>query len=184
MDSPDAFGLRAFDVSRPLTCMLPGSSPNELRLMIPDWGIAPEGFHDVVIENLAASPTWRSRHISPGMSLRSADGGRRLCFRPCGGVQRMWSGSVGFLVVVWSGSFGTISQDFALCVRRKLPLPWTYIMMNVHLELGQLWRCPVEWCTVWKGSVSDCLGHLQNKHGGSQYMATKNLLGLYPGIFG
>ena len=21
-------------------------------------------------------------------------------------------------------------------------------MMNVHLELGQLWRCPVEWCTV------------------------------------
>ena len=33
--------------------MLPGSFPNE-------------GFHDVVIENLAASPTWRSSHISPG----------------------------------------------------------------------------------------------------------------------
>ena len=73
--SPDAFGLQAFDVSKPLTRMLPGSSPNELHLMIPDLGIAPEGFHDVVIENLAASPTWRSRHISPGMSLRSADGG-------------------------------------------------------------------------------------------------------------
>ena len=46
--------------------MLPGSSPNELRLMIPDLGIAPEGFLDVLIENLAASPTWRSSHISPG----------------------------------------------------------------------------------------------------------------------
>ena len=31
-------------------------------------------------------------------------------------------------------------------------------MINVHLELGQLWRCPVEWCAVWKDSVSDCLG--------------------------
>ena len=41
-------------------------------------------------------------------------------------------------------------------------------MINVHLELGQLWRCPVEWCAVWKGSVSDCLRHLQDKHGGSQ----------------
>ena len=47
--------------------------------------------------------------------------------------------------------------------------------MNVHLELGQLLRCPVEWCTLWKGSVSDCLGHMQDKHGGSQYMAVKNL---------
>ena len=46
-------------------------------------------------------------------------------------------------------------------------------MMNVHLE--QLWWCPVEWCTVWKGSLCDCLGHLHEKHGGSQYVAMNNL---------
>ena len=57
--SPDAFGLRAFDVSKPLTRMLPGPFPNQLRLLIPDLGIARAGFHDVVIENLAATPTWR-----------------------------------------------------------------------------------------------------------------------------
>ena len=64
--SPDAFGLRAFDASKPLTHMVPGSFPCELRLMLPDSDIGPEGFHDVIIENLAATPTWRSRHISPG----------------------------------------------------------------------------------------------------------------------
>ena len=53
-------------------------------------------------------------------------------------------------------------------------------MMNVHLELEQLWRCPVEWCTVWKGTVSDCLGHLQDKHGGSQYVALKNITKFFP----
>ena len=48
-------------------------------------------------------------------------------------------------------------------------------MINFNLELGQLWWCPVEWCAVWKGSVSESLGHLQDKHGGSQYVASKNI---------
>ena len=34
--------------------------------MSPDSKIATDGFHDVIAENLAASPTWRSWHISPG----------------------------------------------------------------------------------------------------------------------
>ena len=36
--------LRAFDVSKPLTLMLPGPFPNELCLLIPDLGIAQAGF--------------------------------------------------------------------------------------------------------------------------------------------
>ena len=64
--SPDAFGLRAFDVTEPLTRMLPGHFANELRLLIPDLGIARAGFHDEVITNLAATPTWRSRRLLPG----------------------------------------------------------------------------------------------------------------------
>ena len=58
--SPDAFGLRL------LTRMLPESSLCELQLMLPDEDVGPEGFHDVIIENLAASPTWRAQHIAPG----------------------------------------------------------------------------------------------------------------------
>ena len=49
-----------------------------------------------------------------------------------------------------------------------------------HLELGQLWRCPVEWCAVWKGSVSDCLGHFNEKHGGSAFFALKNVASFFP----
>ena len=64
--TPDAFGLRAFDVAKPLTRMLPGQFANELRLMIPDLGIAPQGFHDIVIEDLAATPTWWSRRLLSG----------------------------------------------------------------------------------------------------------------------
>ena len=46
-----------------------------------------------------------------------------------------------------------------------------YIQMDLgkhiafyHLELAQLWRCPVMWCTVWKGTAQDCIGHMRRTH--------------------
>ena len=63
--SPDVFGLRAFDNTKPVTRMLPGSSPCELRLMVPDDKLGKDGFHDVMIETLSGTPTWRSSHVSP-----------------------------------------------------------------------------------------------------------------------
>ena len=62
---PDVFGLKAFDEKMPITRMLPGSSPWELRLLLPDNKIGKDGFHDVVVENLIGTSTWRSRHVSP-----------------------------------------------------------------------------------------------------------------------
>ena len=41
-------------------------------------------------------------------------------------------------------------------------------MMCHHLDLGQLWRCPVEWCAVCKGSVRECRDHFNEKHSGSE----------------
>ena len=63
--SPDAFGLRAFDSKKQLTRMLPRSSPCELRLMLPDSKLGTNGFHDVMVDNLSTSPSWRTSHISP-----------------------------------------------------------------------------------------------------------------------
>ena len=63
--SPDVFGLRAFDTDKPISRVLPGSTPCELRLMLPGAKLGIDGFHDVIIENLSASPTWRSSHVSP-----------------------------------------------------------------------------------------------------------------------
>ena len=35
---------------------------------------------------------------------------------------------------------------------------------RLHLDLVQLWRCPIAWCTTWKGSPQDCLEHVRNGH--------------------
>ena len=145
--SPDAFCLRAFDSKKPLTRMLPGSLPCELRLMLPDSKIATNGFHDIVVENLAASPTWRCPHISQKISLifrtmqkrtKEVEKLPRLARRP-----------------EWA--FRHNAPGFCSICHEDIASALDIHMTNSHLELGQLWRCPVEWCTVWKGSVSDCL---------------------------
>ena len=53
-------------------------------------------------------------------------------------------------------------------------------MTNEHLEMAQLWRSPVEWCAVWKGSVRACQEHLSEKHGGSSLFDLKNVAKFFP----
>ena len=36
--------------------------------------------------------------------------------------------------------------------------------MTYHLELGQHWRCPVTWCSHWKGTPQDFVDHIRLRH--------------------
>ena len=178
--SPDVFGHRAFDESLPITRMLPGSSPCELRLLLPDSMIGKEGFHDVVVENLTASSTWRSRHVSPSDVIA---------------LRRRWPKAV-FQVMKERGT------EMEHLRRQAYQRPeWAYRhaqpgfcpmcktlteslleshMMCCHLDLGQLWRCPVKWCAVWKGSVKECWEHFNDKHGGSATLDFENVSRSFP----
>ena len=51
------FGLWAFDSKKPLTRMLPRSRLCKLRLMLPDSNLGTDGFHDVLVDSLSASPS-------------------------------------------------------------------------------------------------------------------------------
>ena len=37
-------------------------------------------------------------------------------------------------------------------------------VVRFHLDLAQLWRCPVSWCTVCKGTPQDCMDHVRGAH--------------------
>ena len=49
-----------------------------------------------------------------------------------------------------------------------------------HMELAQLWRCPVTSCTVWKGTAQDCVDHLRKTHEISQSVKAANLARYFP----
>ena len=162
------FGLRAFDEEMPITRMLPGSSPCDLRLLIPDTGIGQDGFRDVVIENFLGTSTWRSRYVSPADVI---------------GLRRRWPQAV-FHVMRERGvemedlrrkaytgdqpAYRFTGRGYCPVCEIKTEHALDSHMMCHHLGLGQLWRCPVEWCAVWKGSVRECRDHFNEKHSGSE----------------
>ena len=155
---PDPFGLRAFDEKMPITRMLPGSSPCDLRLLISDAGVGRDGFHDVVIENLLGTSVWRSKHVMPADVI---------------GLRQRWPKAV-FQVMrersvemedLRRKAYTSGQPAYRYTGRGYCPVCET---KSDHLDLGQLWRCPVEWCAVWKGSICECRDHFNEKHSGSE----------------
>ena len=49
-----------------------------------------------------------------------------------------------------------------------------------HLDLAQLWRCPVPWCTVWKGTSQDCVDHMRKAHDTPVFVKAGNLAQWFP----
>ena len=49
----DVIGLHAFHEEAALVQMLPGASMNIVRVLVPDDRAAPQGFHDLLIEDLS-----------------------------------------------------------------------------------------------------------------------------------
>ena len=62
-----------------------------------------------------------------------------------------------------------------------------HIQMNLgkhvalyHMELAQLWGCPVSWCTVWKGTAQDCVNHMRSAHDIPPLARAANLARWFP----
>ena len=49
-----------------------------------------------------------------------------------------------------------------------------------HLELAQVWRCPVSWCTVWKGAPQDLMYHVCGAHNVLREIKAVSLEKLFP----
>ena len=75
----------------------------------------------------------------------------------------------------------TISRlsSYSSCGKR-IKLDLARHVANYHLELAELWRCPVSWCTVWKGTPQDCMDHLHLAHTVPASVSTANLGRWFP----
>ena len=49
-----------------------------------------------------------------------------------------------------------------------------------HLDLAQLWRCPVAWCPVWKGTSQYCVDHMRRAHNTPISVKAGNLARWFP----
>ena len=49
-------------------------------------------------------------------------------------------------------------------VEKVIKLDMAQHVANQHLELAQLWRYSVSWCTIWKGTPQECIDHMGLAH--------------------
>ena len=128
-------------------------------VLLPDTKIGKDGFHDVVLVNLIGSSTWRSRHVSPSDIIALRQRWPRAVF------QMMKERSTEledlrrqvFTGLQWAYRYA--HPGYCPECKTKTDSSLESHMMCCHLGLGQLWRCPVEWCAMWKGSVRECRDH-------------------------
>ena len=74
---------------------------------------------------------------------------------------------------------GSQADGCSYCGKR-IKLDMARHVANYHLKLAQLWRCPVSWCTAWKGTPQDCMDHLRLAHAVPASVRTTNLGKWFP----
>ena len=69
------------------------------------------------------------------------------------------------------------------CVRifeKYIPQDLGRHVASFHLDLAQLWRCPVSWCTIWRGTPQDCIDHMHRAHTVPVMVKAANLARWFP----
>ena len=170
---PDVVGLYAFDDKAALVQVLPGDFPNIVGVLVPDDRAAPRGLHDLLIEDLSST---EARHVRPASA---ADLTKLRQQWPLSLLTGMTRREVDMESLRWG-----CKREFGNSRPRGQPptgnTSLSRHIMTFHLDLGQLWRCPIPWCSVWKGTTQDCVEHLRLRHYADSYVVASKLGKYFP----
>ena len=151
---PDVLGLTGRRLEAGVVRVLQGRDERSVRTLIPDPRVLEMGFHDVAIVDMG--------YLSePSVSLDDLSL-----------LRLQWPVTVLRSMVWLRQDLDTMRAAAKKRFRHLKPGDcwfcgkWIKCDMyrhvaTYHLDLGQLWRCPVSWCTVWKGTPQDCMDHVR-----------------------
>ena len=129
---------------------------NCIRIVTPDEHV-PTGFHEILIYDMGLEE-WPKVPLSEIGCLR-LDWPKEL-FNFVGRYQleleQMRKECRDNFEGISSGACPTCEKFIQVNLGRHVAL--------YHLDLAQLWRCPVGWCPVWKGTSQDCIDHMRRAH--------------------
>ena len=154
---PDKVGLFGRRKDAAVSRILAGRDSRSVRYVVPDGRVVDRGYHDVIVVDM-------EDEREPMVVMKDMTRLREL-----------WPVEV-FDHMKW------YQQDLELMRKsakkeysQTRPMPCRFCgkvirvdmyrhVARLHLDLVQLWRCPIAWCTTWKGSPQDCLEHVRSGH--------------------
>ena len=142
---------------------------NTVQVLVLDAGAVPVGFHDVVIEICRTLQSFVTRRDFTSLQRRW--------------LSKLFAKMHGYQVEM-EALHGTVSGNLIVssrAVAQELVMSnLSRHAMDIHLRLAQLWRCPVGWCSVWKGTAQDCMDHLRDRHEVSSSVSIRKLGKYFP----
>ena len=137
--------------------VLQGRDVRSVRVLVPDCRDVDQHFHDVTIVDMGDVP---ESHISL-LELST--------------LSQQWPPAVISCMGLRQQELEEIRAAAKKRFRQSRPSCCMYCgvlikcdmyrhVARFHLDLAQLWRCRVSWCTVWKGMPQDCMDHIRGAH--------------------
>ena len=153
----NVFGLTGRRPGAAVYRILQGRDVRSVRVLVPDSRGLEQDFHDVTIVDMGDLP--ESPVSMDELSL----------------LRRQWPPTVLCHMVWLQQDLDTMRAEAKKRFRNARPAQWSYCnkwikcdmyrhVAMYHLDLSQLWHCPVSWCTVWKGTPQDCMDHVRVAH--------------------
>ena len=164
---PDVMGLRSEAIVKVMS--LPDSRC--IRVVAPDDHVN-IGFNELLLHDIEEEDI-------PFVALSELNCLRQSCPKPLFVFMSRYQHDLERMrkeVKEWFGC--TQSGNWAHCGKYKQNLGKHITLF--HVELAQLCRCPVTWCTVWKGTAQDCVDHLRQTHEISHAVKAANLARYFP----
>ena len=168
----DVMGLQALRPSAAVCKVMTIPNTKCVRIVTPDEHVS-TGFHEILIHDMGQEE-WPQVTLSDIGCLR-LDWPRYL-FAFVGRYQL----ELEQMSKVCRDHFGPAASG-------PCPTCDKYIKINLgkhvalyHLDLAQLWRCPVPWCPVWKGTSQDCVDHMRKAHNTPVTVKAGNLTRWFP----
>ena len=154
---PDKVGLFGRRTEVAVSRIIAGRDNRSVRFLVPDGRLVDCGYHDVTVVDM-------DEEREPMVVMQDM---KRL--------GELWPAEVfdhmryhqQDLELLRKSAKKTYSQTLPMLCRfcgKVICVDMYRHVARLHLDLVQLWRCPIAWCTTWKGSPQDCLEHVRSGH--------------------
>ena len=168
----DVMGLQALRPSAAVCKVMTVPNSNCVRIVTPDEHVR-TGFHEILVYDMGQEE-WPQVPLSEIGCLRLDWPKDLFAF-------------VGRYQLELEQMRKVCRDRFGLAASGTCPTCDKYIQVNLgkhvalyHLDLAQLWRCPVDWCPVWKGTSQDCVDHMRRAHNTPIAVKAGNLARWFP----
>ena len=154
---PDKVGLAGRRKDAAMSRIMMGRDCRSVRFVVPDVHLVDRGFHDVTVVDMGddREPT--------------------IVLQDMTRLRELWPVEVFDQMKSRQQDLELMRKSAKKKYRQVRPMPCRFCgkvirvdmyrhVARLHLDLVQLWRCPIAWCTTWKGSPQDCLEHVRSGH--------------------